>query len=247
MGLTRDDILTALQSALQPLPHVHAVWQGGSIAFGRNDAWSDIDLQVDTDDDRVDEVLAVCERTLEALSPIELKYVLPQPTWHGHSQVFYQLRDAGEFLVVDLAVIRHSNPLKFLESEIHGDAVVLFDKVGVVKAEPLDRREWDRKLSDRLESLRVTFPLFQHLVRKEILRRRPIEALAFYVNYALRPLVEVLRMRHSPFRYNFNTRLIYSDLPADVIARLEPLFFPADLDDLRAKHAQAEAWWAELE
>ena len=246
MTLSRHDILNALQVALEPLPYVHAMWQGGSVAFGKDDAWSDIDLQVDADDDKVNEVLALAERTLADVSPIELKYELPQPTWHGHAQAFYKLTDASEFLVVDLVVIRHSSPRKFTEPEIHGTAVVCFDKSEVVRTQPLDKDEWGRQLGARLASLSVTFPMFQPLIRKEIFRRRPIEAVAFYHSHTLRPLVELLRIRHSPFRHNFHSRLIYTDLPAEVIERLEALFFPADLQDLERKHAEAVAWWSSL-
>ena len=51
--LTRSAILTTLRQALEPLPYVHAMWEGGAAAFGRVDEWSDIDLQVDADDLRV--------------------------------------------------------------------------------------------------------------------------------------------------------------------------------------------------
>jgi hypothetical protein len=42
--LTRDQTLSALQAALEPLADVLAMWEGSSVAFGRNDEWSDIDL-----------------------------------------------------------------------------------------------------------------------------------------------------------------------------------------------------------
>ena len=38
--------MAALRTALEPLPGALALWQGGSAAFGRADAWSDLDLYV---------------------------------------------------------------------------------------------------------------------------------------------------------------------------------------------------------
>ena len=244
--LSRATLLTALQAAVEPLPYAHAMWQGGAAAFNRVDEWSDIDLQIDVDDDRVAEALTVVEQALVALSPIARRYELPQPAWHGHLQVFYQLAEASEFLMLDLVIIKHSHPNKFLEREIHGEAVVHFDRSGVVNPPPLNRAEWHTKMKERRAALRVTFPLFQPLVTKELHRRNALEALAFYQGMTLRPLVELLRICHCPARYNFHTRYTQYDLPAEVNHRLAPLFFPSDLEDIRAKHAEAEQWAMEL-
>ncbi len=245
--LDREAIVSALRQALEPLDHVYALWEGGAAAFDRVDVWSDIDLMVDAADDRTAEVLAVCEAALAALSPITLKYEVPQPTWHGHGQAFFQLQAAGPFLVVDLAVIRHSNPKKFLEPEIHGRARVHFDKAGVTAGAPaLDEAALTEQLAGRRAALRVTFPLFQALTIKELRRGNLIEAVAFYHAFTLRPLVEALRMAHCPARYNFHTRYVYYDLPAAVARRLEPLFLPGDAADLERKRAEAETWFGEL-
>ena len=245
-NLTRSQLLTALHTAIEPLPYAQAMWQGGAAAFNRADEWSDIDMLIEVEDGRVAEALAVVEQTVLTLSPIALRYEIPQPAWHGHFQVFYRLAEASEFLMLDLVLIEHSHPNKFLEREIHGEAVVLFDKTGVVNPLPLDRAAWAIKLKERLAALRVTFPLFQPLVTKELHRRNALEALAFYQAMTLRPLVEALRIRHCPARYNFHTRYTQYDLPAAVNQRLAPLFFPRDLEDIRAKHAEAAQWASEL-
>lgn len=242
----REAIIAALRAALEPLPYVHAMWEGGAAAFGRVDAWSDIDLQVDVDDDRADEVLPAVERALGALSPIELAFQVPQPLWSIHAQKFYRLRGASPFLLVDLAVIRHGSAEKFLEREVHGRPVVHFDKSGVVRAAPIDGAAWRAKLAERVEALRVMFPLFQVLVQKELHRGNAIEALAFYHGYTLRPLVELLRIVHTPHHFNFHSRYIHYELPAGVVDRIERLFFVASAADLAAKREAAEAWFGEV-
>lgn len=244
--LTREIITGALRAALEPHPAVHAMWEGGAVAFGRFDEWSDLDVQVDVDDARAPEILPLVERVLEALSPIEIRYELPQPTWHGHTQAFYRLRDAGPFLLLDLAVLNHSSAHKFLEPEVHGAARVHFDKSGVTRVPPIDRAQFAAVLRGRVESLRATFPLFQSLTLKELARGNTIEAAQFYAGYTVRPLLELLRIRHAPFHYNFHTRYVQYDLPRDIVARLEPLFFVHDAADLAAKRAEAQAWFDEL-
>ena len=41
---TRSSILTTLRAALEPLPYVHAMWEGGAAAFGGVNEWSDGDF-----------------------------------------------------------------------------------------------------------------------------------------------------------------------------------------------------------
>lgn len=246
MNLARESILAAIRSTLEPLDVVHAMWEGGAAAFDRVDRWSDIDLQVVCDDDAVDEVFRRTEAAMESLSPIELKYEIPQPSWHGHAQTFYRLEKAGPFLLVDFVVMKKSNPKRMREVEIHGNGSVHFDKKGVLSEEHIVPDEFAAKLERRLRDLRVTFELFQSLVVKEFHRGNAVEALQFYHGMTLRPLLELLRIVHVPARHNFHTRYFYYDLPRHVVDRLEPLFFTADLNDLRIKHGQAEAWFHEL-
>jgi hypothetical protein len=123
--------------------------------------------------------------------------------------------------------------------------VFYFDKANVSQVAPLDLNDLNKRLCDRIASLRVTFEMYRILTLKELSRGNTLEALAFYNGYTLRPLVEVLRMRHDPTRYNFHTRYIHYNLPADVVQKLEPLFFVANADDIRAKRAQAETWFYE--
>jgi predicted nucleotidyltransferase len=244
--LTRDQILTALTNELISHPFIYAVWEGGSAAFGRQDQWSDIDLMIDVEDDHVPETFAVVEQVLTNLSPIELRYEIPQPTWHGHSQTFYQLRDAGEFMLIDMAVMKHSNQNKFLETELHGQALVLFDRANVVQPPPLNRAELEQTLHKRLEQMWVTFHLFQSLVKKEILRQNPIDAFAFYQGFTIRPLVELLRIQYQPARHQFGLRYIYHDLPMAHAKRMERLIYISDLDDLANKHNEAVYWFEQI-
>ncbi len=244
--VTHDDVISALRAVLEPLDYTHAMWEGGAVAFDRFDTWSDIDLQIDVEDDRVEEALALIERTLESLSPIDLRHRLPEPTWHGHAQVFYRLRDTSPYLLIDLVVMRHSNSNKFLEAEIHGRALFHFDKSGVSRPPAFDMAAFRARLRDRLAALRVTFELFQVMTLKELNRGNPLEALAYYQGLTLRPLLEVLGMLYRPTRYNFGLRYVYYELPPDVVQKLEPLYFVSGAGDIAARRAEAEAWFRAL-
>jgi hypothetical protein len=58
--------------------------------------------------------------------------------------------------------------------------------------------------------------------------------------------VEVLRIKHTPARFNFSTRHIHYDLPQETIRDLSELFIVEDLDDLRAKQKQVEEWFYKI-
>jgi hypothetical protein len=245
-AVRRDDVLKSLRSALEPLAHVHAMWEAGAVSFDRVDEWSDIDLQVAADDDRVEDVFETVEQTLRELSPIDLRYRLPEPTWHGHSQAFYRLERASPFLLLDFVVMKASADDKFLQPAIHGQPRVYFDKSGVVRYDTFDAEGFASKLRQRVSELRVLFDMFQILTEKELNRGNDIEAAAFYQSYTLRPLVQALRILHDPTRHNFHTRYVHYDLPESDVQRLRELFFVADEAELRRKRRDAEEWFHEL-
>jgi hypothetical protein len=238
--LSRTDIVNALVQILEPLEYSLAFWEAGAAAFNRVDRWSDIDLQIVVSDDRVDETITIVEHALETLSPIITRFEVPQPTWHGHWQAFYQLRDASPYHLVDFCIMTASSPEKFLQPEIHGQANVLFDKQNIAQTTPLDTAAFAANLQHRLDGLRAGFFMSKSFVEKELLRQHNLDAYTFYLGLTLRPLVEVLRMRYKPSHYNFGTRYLYTELPSEVVAQLEPLFFVSSAAELTAKRDEAE-------
>lgn len=245
--IAREHIIQEIAGALGALPWVDALWEGGSAAFGRADAWSDIDLQAVTEDSRSQEVFDLLEHALSGISPITDVYRVPEPAWHGHSQRFYMLADAGPFLMVDFCSMKRSNPTRFLEREIHGEARFLFDRTGVKDGiQPGDPGKWDAKLRDRIEQLSARFRMFQPLITKDCLRGRPLDAMHFYQSLTLAPLVELLRIKHDPWRHNFGWRYLWADLPADAHARLVRLAYPGTLGAIPALHEEAVKWFEEL-
>jgi predicted nucleotidyltransferase len=246
--LDRQRIMAALKEATEPLDYVNAMWEGGSAAFDRLDEYSDIDIQFDVADDKVEDTFQAIQNALEQLSPIDLQYRTPSLPWPGIFQVFYRLSLAGPFLLIDSAVIQHNAPDKLLDEPLHGRAVFYFDKCGVAHIPPFDWSGLQDHLRRRVEALRTTFDLFQVMVVKEVFRQRPMDALMFYTGYTLRPLVEALRILHQPARHGFGIHYAYLDFPPEVATRLEKLYFVSNLADIEQKRAEAEDWfWQTLE
>ena len=116
--MRREQVVELLRRALEPLAYVNAAWLGGADAFGRADELSDVDLQVDVDDGYVAATFGTVEAALQAASPITARLVMPMPTWHGHAQRFYRLRDTTEFTAVDLVVFERSDDVQVVLREL---------------------------------------------------------------------------------------------------------------------------------
>jgi hypothetical protein len=97
------------------------------------------------------------------------------------------------------------------------------------------------RIRERLEAIVPRFRMTQHLVRKAVWRADALEAGDRYLALTLRPLVELLRIRHCPDRFDFGLRYLRDDLPAEVWRELEPLALPGDLEGVLAAQARAES------
>lgn len=243
--LTREEILDALTSALEPLPFVDAMWEGGAAAFDRLDEWSDIDLYVIAADDRVAETFRAIEDALNRLSPVRLKYEPVWPPESGIAQAFYRLEWASEYLLVDLAVLTRSAPDKFLETEIHGQPRFAFNKGDTLRVPHLDVEAFTTKVLQRRERLLLRMDLFGPFLSKELRRRNWLGALDAYEKIVLDSLAQALRMRYAPAHYGFSIRYAVYDLPPEAVHRLQDLSYVRSPEELEEKSRVAEAWFRE--
>lgn len=244
----RQPLIDSLHRALHDSPWAIAAWLGGSDASGRVDGLSDIDLVTIVEDERVDDTFTMVETALRRVAPIVRTLRLPEPTWHGHAQAFYQLDGWAEWHMVDLVVQRRGGPpSRFLEPERHGIQRVLFDREGLVQPAPFDRVGHAKLVAARREHILARFALLQHLVTKAILRGDAAEAVDRYMSFALRPLVELLRIQFCPDRFDFGMRYLDRDLPAALHREIAELSLPGSLQELTRAHERAKALFAAAE
>ncbi|MDD2889969.1 MAG: hypothetical protein PHE49_04930 [bacterium] len=242
--LKRKTIVKAIVDTLQPLDFVQALWEGGAAAFNRVDKWSDIDIMVAANDDAVNKVFQHTEKTLKKLSYIEILCEMPLASSGGFHQRFYKLKDTDKFLLIDFAIAKLSKPDKFLQKEIHGNALVHFDKNNIIKCKPIRTEDFKKQIKAQFDNLKIKFELFHDVFfLKEINRKNYIEALDFYMNFMISYLVIVLRIKYSPFHYTFRSKYIYYDLPKNISKKLEKLYFIKDVSDLKVKHKIVKKWF----
>lgn len=239
-------MLEALTRGLRDAPgFVRAAWLGGSDATGRTDIWSDLDLVLASQPDHIADSIEFVESLVRRSDfDFELRYEVPKPTWHGHDQVFYRLAEAEPPLLLDLVVMSTDAENRFLEPERHGRPVVLLDRDAFVRPAPLDREDIDRRRRERVEAIRVRFPMFQPLVERSIERGRLVEAAYFYESLTLRPLVDLLRAIHCPDRFDFGMRYLERDLPREVYEQIERLCFYSSGAELAERRRDADRMFA---
>ena len=244
--LTRAEIIQPLIHNLRPLSHIHSFYEGGAAAFRRIDKWSDIDLYIVTDDNKIEETFLAFEKTLKLISPIKQKYEAKHPESTGLYQAFYKLEYGNEYHMIDLAVMKLSSSEKFLEPKMHGDVIFYFNKSNKIKPSPLKKNEFITKAFRRLKRIQENFNMFNNLVQKEINRGNYLEAIDLYHNLTLAALVEVLRMKHNPVHHGFKMRYIHYELPSKSIKKLKSLYFVKDEIELQKKYSKAIKWFTEL-
>lgn len=236
MESPRDKIVNALVKLYEPIEEVYAVWENGSIAFNRIDDYSDIDLAVECEKEIIPSLIEKTEKVLEEVIGIDFRYEIKQNFFAGMDQIFYRFKNTSPFLLLDIGFLRHSEPKEsFVQPEIHGEVKVHFDKIGMTEMKELEKGEWDKKMAARIEALKERYEVFKIMPLKELPRNNNVDGFAFYFSFYLNTLVELLRIKYKPFRYNFGLRYLKYDLPADVFAEIEPLVFIKDAEDLKAK------------
>lgn len=241
--VTRKQVVNALVKAFEPLDYAYSFWEAGAASFDRVDEWSDIDLYLVVKDNHVEDAFKVTEEVLSELGGMSSMFRLPEPTWHGHSQAFYQLKNASPFLFLDYVVMKRSSKDKFLQFAIHERPKVYFDKANIVRDDPIDPDEFLKKIRTRLDMLKTTFTIFRMDTLKELNRGNYIEAFMYYMGGTYRPLLEVLRIKYTPLHFNFGTRYVHYELPQDIVRRLKRLIYVNSPEDLRRCHTEAGEWF----
>jgi predicted nucleotidyltransferase len=237
---SRKDITQAFNETFYPDSKVYSMWEGGSIANNRLDEWSDIDLLFIIEDDYVEEFIKSIKAILENIGKIDLSYRLAEPTWHGHSQVFYRLENTSPYLILDIVVMKKNSINRFLEVERHGKPYIYFDKEQLLIEEHITEAQMKEKIKHRFNQITSTFPVFQIFIQKEINRGHSIDAMGYYINMTVKPVIELIGMLERPYRYDFSMRYIHTDFPKELQEKIEDLLFVNNIEDLKLKFHQAK-------
>lgn len=231
----REQIILKLVDEFNRHDEVLGCFEGGSAAFNRSDEYSDIDIQFIVKDDFVESAAGILEETLIQLAPIEDRFILPQPTWHGQWQGFYKLQGCSPYLLIDALIMKESSPSYFSEPELHGTAKVFFDKTGRIGKEHFDFSELNTIIPKRIQRAENLCSMMHLLVDKEIKRNRIMDAFEIYYNLLLRTLAEMLRIKYDKARWSFGLRYLSHDLPHESYQQIKDFSYICGPEDLLSK------------
>lgn len=215
-----DGFQTTLTSQFGSEERFSGVFEGGSAATGRADRFSDIDLCLVAESSLNDALFEAIERTLAGVATITHTWKVADPPWPGFAQRLYVLEPAPRFFLVDCCLLEPATAMQFLERERHGEALVYFDRGGTLRPASLDRSAFAARVRRRFDQVQSAWPIYMTLVAKELARRRPLDAHAFYSS-ALRLLIELVGMRYRPERFDFGWRYLHHDVPPELQADLQ--------------------------
>lgn len=243
MDIKREQVIAAITDGLKDNPNVFALWLEGADSNDNIDEYSDIDLVADVKDGDEENALKRVGEILRNLDELDLEYEYPKPHPKLRYKIFH-LKNTSEYLFIDVTIQSHSRDFEFVEGNRHESPKILFDKAGVIKFRKID----DEKLrKDICESLTVLENVFfqRSKVRKYILRNKYLEAFAYYNKSVLEPLVELLRICHTPLIREYHLVHISDHLPKDTVAMVENLYRINSSENISKNLKEAEKLFAD--
>lgn len=238
----KKNVLEEIILSIKNHSEVLGAWEGGSVANGTVDQYSDIDLCI-LARAPIQRIIEVVQKSLEKFQIIHTWQPSKSFWGEGMVQRVLVLNDSPKYFSVDVAVFDEADPklLKdFLEVERHGNPKIIFDKSGLIKSGHTDVSELFERQKTRADELSQGFPIFKTLVLKEVERGNAIDAFGFYQNGLVRPFIEVLGMLRRPFRYDFGMRYIHKTFPSNEQKLIEELNYVSDFKDLPSRVERVE-------
>lgn len=243
----RIELINHLVETLIQDSKVLALWQAGSAANNSTDEYSDIDLLI-LADGFSEKLFEEVEDILNKKFRIIHRYVEEKPWQEGQYQRIYFFEGAPKHFFLDLGILSKNakNSLnELMQKERHGSPVIYFDKLGLIKAKPLEKETLLIKQKKRIEEIEAFFPVYFKTVMKEIERGHAIDAFSFYFGGLLKPLVELLGLLYRPERFDFGFRYLHKDFPKELQDTIQSLLYVNDVNSLKGNALKTEKLFRE--
>jgi len=243
---TREIICKELNDFLFKQGKVLAVWEGGSVATGFADQYSDLDLVIVVNDEYVEDTFRSLDEFIDKTYQTLRKFRVPEPTWHGFSQTFYQAENVPDLFYFDISVMKKSLEDKFLENSRHGYAKIWFEKEKFVKPVESKESELELRVKKFFKIATATDFITIFEIKKGIKRGLFVEAFPLYFTFIVRHLGILLNIIHRPHKVDFGMRYIYRDYPQSDHKLIEEALQVNDIAELEVKFTGLLAKYEEL-
>jgi len=199
------------------------------------DRYSDIDVWLDVRDGEEQAIFDEVERVLAELARIDFTY----ESEHSHPKIRQKaihIESTSEYLLIDVCIQSHSRDFEFIKG-INDELLVVFNRGGI-RYRDADEAELNQFLTDRVHHIKNIFAQ-QTRVLSKIERGEFLEAWMYYTKWTLQPLVELLRIRYVPRKFEYYFKHVHKDLPGEVVSQLEDLVRIKSIEDIRQGIAKA--------
>jgi len=233
-----DTILKTIREAAESQVFVHALWVEGSVAQGESDEYSDLDVWLEVDPDKVDETYKVVKNALATIGPINLEYEVHKDNDQRH--IIYHIEGTSEFLTIDVNVQPFPGTSGFDEGV---DIInIIFNKDAKFKFYKSEPKVFNEKASKQrmLDYYRAMRPN----VLKNIRRNKPIEAKIYYDNIVEMAIKYLRRKNQLDAKLSYNHKHLHRDLP-DQAQKFEYFIF-VQPGELEAKLGELAEWLKNL-
>lgn len=229
------EIISKLQKYLKTLDYVHAMWLEGSVAQGYGDEYSDIDVWVEVDPDKIDQAYQIIESSLSEIGPIDLRYEVKKPNDQRH--IIYHIEGTSDFLTIDANVQPH--PWKNNFTKGIDDISILFNKDVVFNYVDSTNQEFNEAASK--QRIMNYYKAMLPNVLKNVRRNKPLEAKIYYDNI-LEMILKYLRRKNKlDVKLDFGYKHTSRDFSKSVVEKLEYFMFVRP-DEIETRLDELGAW-----
>lgn len=229
---TRDQSVALIKEFVVSLDKVMTAWEGGSTATGYLDEFSDLDLYLVTKPEDKEDVLTQIVSFLQDTFEEENMFRIPEPAWHGFSQVFFNPKKTPELFYIDFVVIGEDIEDKLTESNRHGNPQIWKEEY---KIDTTPRS--DEKINQIADSIkqRISVTSFLTIIemKKALNRENFSEAFPAYMGFISRVLVPLLNIKHRPEKADFGMRYMYRDYPEQDHSLIENALKVSTMEEMR--------------
>jgi len=242
----RKEMKRGILELLLPLSWVRAAWEGGAAATGYLDDYSDLDLALVVEDDKVEEAFTLIENYLENSYVISSMLRLPEPAWHGHSQCFYFISECPPLYYIDLVIEKLSSENRLNEPDRHGESQIWLNRDDTLNPEPTSPDITAEKNASFRRMIEESMPLLVIEIRKQIAREEHIDAISQYYRFIIGRLAGLLNLKYRPSMFDFGIRYAERAYPPEVNLRLQKLLYISNFDDIEPALDSAVQWAGKL-
>lgn len=215
----RNKIIETLKNHLSMLESVHAMWLEGSLAEKDNDEYSDLDLWLCVDDDKLRSIYDDVEKALETVAPIDFKLELKPTGELGHN--VYHLAGMSEFISLDINTQKLSRDVILREGIDLYETI--FDKSGIIRTVSREQIDFDKQV-ELIELLKfIDYTALS--IKKNALRGKKMESQEYFRNILVRVLEYLRNKAGISEKADFGFKHVHKDVPEEEVEKLQEFYF----------------------